>query len=277
MSERLISPRQRNVTLPALVAMAAGFSLGLIARETQAPLLLHLINLANPVGAVWMSALRMVVLPLMVSYIVLAINSVPHARTAGKLGGLAMISYLSMLAAAALFTLTIGPELVAILPIDDGARAAFRALAGSGEIPVITPSASAPGISGWLTTMVPSNPFRAAVEDNFIGVVISTVLFALAILRITPERRRALVGFFEAAAEASGVLIGWIIYLLPVAAFALSYVIATETGLSIAGSVAYYVAALSALLLAVTLLLFPVTSVLGKVGIGPFFSAAAPA
>src|SRR5688500_1801281 len=256
--------------------MAAGFSIGLIAKETQSTMLLSLVDVANPIGTIWTNALRMIVLPLMVSYIVLAINSVPQARTAGKLGGLAMIAFVSMLGAAALFTLTVCAEIIRVLPIDDGARAAFKALGGA-EVPVVPPASSAPSVSEWVSQMVPSNPFRAAVDDNFIGVVISTVLFALAIMHITPERRSVLLGVIEAVAEASGVFVRWIIYVLPVAAFALSFVIAVETGLSIAGSLAYYVFALSALLFAVTLLLFPVTAILGKIELRRFVAAVAPA
>jgi Na+/H+-dicarboxylate symporter len=86
-----------------------------------------------------------------------------------------------------------------------------------------------------------------------------------------------LLGFIEAVAEAVGVFVRWVIYLLPVAAFALSFVIATETGLSIAGSLVYFVVALSAMLLVFTLLLYPVTAVFGKVGPGRFVSSTAPA
>lgn len=277
MSEQPVAERQRNVTLPALAAMAAGFSLGLIAKETQSTVLLNLADVMNPIGGVWTNALRMIVLPLMVSYIILAINSVPQARTAGKLGGLAMITFVSMLGGAALFTLTVGAQVINVLPIDESARAAFKALGQTGETPALAASSSESGISGWLNTLVPTNPIRAAVEDNFIGVVISTVLFALAIMQIRPELRSGLLRGIEAVAEASSVLVRWIIYLLPVAAFALSFVIATETGLSIAGSLAYYVAALSAMILAVTLLLYPVTALIGRVELRRFVAAIAPA
>ena len=277
MSEALAYKAQRNVTLPAIGAMAAGFALGLIAKETQSTMLLSLVDVANPIGTIWTNALRMIVLPLMVSYIILAINSVPQARTAGKLGGLAMIAFVSLLGAAALFTLTVGAEIIRVLPIDESARAAFKALSGTVEVAEVPPSSSGPSVSEWVSQMVPSNPFRAAVDDNFIGVVISTVLFALAIMQISPERRGALLGVIEAVAEASGVFVRWMIYLLPIAAFALSFVIATETGLSLAGSLAYYVFALSALLFAVTLLLYPVTAFLGKVELRRFVAAVAPA
>jgi Na+/H+-dicarboxylate symporter len=164
-----------------------------------------------------------------------------------------------------------------MIPVDESARAAFRSMAGTADMPVVTPSTSAPGIGGWLTGMVPTNPFRAAVDDNFIAVVVSTVIFALAMLRIDPERRSTLVRFFEAAADTTGVVIRWLIYLLPIAAFTLSFVIAAETGLSVATSVAYYIAALSALLLVMTVLLYPATAIIGRVSLRRFFTAALPA
>lgn len=277
MSEIKSVPPKRNVTVLALLGMLGGFAIGLLARESGSTLLLQVKEVAEPVGTVWTNALRMIVIPLMVSYIVLAINSATTARTAGKLGGLAMISYLTMLAAAAVFSLTVGAELISLIPVDDASRSAFRTLGGRADIPVVSPSTAPPSVAGWLTAMVPSNPFRAAVDDNFIGVVVSTVVFALAILKISAEKRRTLIGFFEAAAETSSVVIGWIIYFLPVAAFALSYVIAMETGLSVATSIGYYVAVLSALLFAMMLLLYPATAIIAKVSIRRFFAAAAPA
>ena len=275
MSERLVYQRQPNVTVPALGAMA-GFCLGLIAKEMEWAVLLSFADVAKPIGAVWTNALRMIVLPLMVSYMILAINSVPQARTAGKLGGLAMIAFLDAWRSGGLH----GRRQHGAHPhlsIDVNARAAFKALGGTGDIPVVSTSSSGPSLTGWLTTIVPSNPFRAAVEDNFIGVVICTVFFALAIMQIRPERRSVLLSVIEAIAEASGVFVRWIIYLLPVAVFALSFVIAVETGLSIAGSLAYFVVVLSGMLLVFTLLLYPVASVLGKVDLRRFVTATAPA
>ena len=55
---------------------------GLLALNTQAAFLLEAAGVAATVGAVWTNALRMVVLPLMVAYIVIAINSAPHPRAA---------------------------------------------------------------------------------------------------------------------------------------------------------------------------------------------------
>src|SRR5678815_3934924 len=81
----------------AIVALALGLVLGVLAKNTQSALLLDLAAVAKPVGLLWTNALRMVVVPLMISYLILAINSVPTMRTAGKLGGLTFVCMLVLL------------------------------------------------------------------------------------------------------------------------------------------------------------------------------------
>src|SRR5512141_1460933 len=130
MSERTRFISARRITVPSLVALAAGFLVGMLALNTQAPFLLEAAGVAATVGAVWTNALRMVVLPLMVSYIVIAINSAPHPRAAGRLGGMALVSYLAMLVTVAIFTFAFGSQLLSMMPIDDAARAAFRVMPG---------------------------------------------------------------------------------------------------------------------------------------------------
>ena len=76
-----------KLAVAAIFALALGLLLGVFARNTHSPALLGFALVAKPFGLLWTNALRMVVLPLMISYLVLAINAVPTARTAGKLGG----------------------------------------------------------------------------------------------------------------------------------------------------------------------------------------------
>ena len=53
--------------------------------------------------------------------------------------------------------------------------------------------------------------------------------------------------------------------------------IAADTGLSVAASLGYYVAALSALLLTMTILLYPATAIIARVSLRQFFAAVLPA
>lgn len=265
-----------RIAIAAIIALALGLVLGVVARETQAPWLPGLSSVAKSVGMLWTNALRMVVLPLMISYLVLAINSVPRARTAGTLGGVSLICMLVMLGTAAVVGVVVSSSVISLLPIGDETRAAFRALSSVAADTVSRADTHA-SAGDMISTLIPANPLRAVVEENHVGVLICTAMFAFAMTQIIPERRALLVRVFAAIADTARTLVGWIILVLPVAAFALAFNIGAETGFSIAAGLGYEVAALSIILIVMTLLLYPLSAIVGRVGMRRFAAAVAPA
>jgi proton glutamate symport protein len=265
-----------RLAVAALIALALGLVLGVVARETQTAWLLGLASVAKSAGLLWTNALRMIVLPLMISYLVLAINSVPRARIAGRLGGLTLLSMLVLLGVAAIVGVMVSSTVISLLPIGDDTRAAFRALSSVAADTVSRADTHA-SAGEMISTLIPSNPFRAVVEDNNVGVLICTALFAFAMLQIAPERRVTLVRVFEAVADTARTLVGWIILVLPIAAFALAFNIGAETGFSIASGLGYAVVALSTIMIVLTLLMYPLSAIVGRVGFRRFASAVAPA
>ena len=260
----------------AIIALALGLILGVVARNSQSPALLALASVAKPLGLLWTNALRMVVLPLMISYLVLAINSVPNARTAGKLGGLTLVCMLVLLGVTAIVGVFVSSSVISLLPIGDETRAAFRALSAVAADTVSRADTHA-SATDMISTLIPSNAFRAVVEENQVGVLLCTALFAFAMMQIAPERRALLIRLFTAIADAARVLVRWIMLVLPVAAFALAFSIGAETGFSIATGLGYAVLALSAILIVLTILFYPFTALLGRVGLRRFAAAVAPA
>jgi Na+/H+-dicarboxylate symporter len=268
--------RPKQVTLPALIALVAGFALGAVARETNVPWLLAISSVAKPVGMLWTNALRMIVLPMMIAYLVLAINSVPRGKTAGKLGGTTLLFFIILLGFAGVVAVTLTPLLITILPVGHAELSSFAANASS-TAEAVKQGGSAPSFAEWVTTLIPTNTLRAVVEENYLAVVISAVLFAAAMTQITTERRALLVGFFHAVADTAGILVGWLVSVLPVAAFALAFSSGAERGLTLAGSVGVVIAALSVLLVALTLLMYPLAVIVGRVSLRRFAAAVAPA
>src|SRR6266550_6149258 len=153
--------RKRNflagrLAAAAIIALALGLVLGVLARETQSPFLMGLASVAKPLGVLWTNALRMVVLPLMISYLVLAINSVPTARTAGKLGGLTLVCMLLLLGVAAIVGVFVSSSVISLLPIGDETRAAFRALSAVAADTVSRADTHA-SATDMISTLIPSN------------------------------------------------------------------------------------------------------------------------
>lgn len=275
MADRSPVTRSKSVTVLALIALIAGFGLGAIARETGMPWLLALNVVAKPAGTLWTNTLRMIVLPMMIAYLLLAISSLPKGRTAGVLGVTALVSFVTMLGLTGLLSALGTPSLLAMLPIAQTDVATFTSSVGSvakSAAPVAVPT-----IGQWIGSLVPTNLVKAATEENYLGIVIAAVLFAAAMTRINPERKALLISFFQAIADTAGVLVGWLISLLPIAAFCLSFSSGAERGLTVAGNVGLFIGVSCAILIAMTLLMYPIAVLVGRVSLGAFASAAAPA
>jgi proton glutamate symport protein len=267
--------RPKRVTVLALVGLIAGFTLGAIARETGAPWLLALSVVAKPAGTLWTNTLRMIVLPMMISYLLLAISSLPKGRTAGILGATALVSFVTMLGLTGLLSALGTPSLLAILPIAHTDVATFTsavAPAARALTPVVVPT-----VGQWISTLVPTNLVKAAVEENYLAIVIAAVLFAAAMTRVRPDRKALLISFFQAIADTAGVLVAWLISLLPLAAFCLAFVSGADKGLTVAGNVGLFIVVSCAILIALTLVMYPLAVLVGRVSLRAFASAVAPA
>jgi Na+/H+-dicarboxylate symporter len=109
-------------------------------------------------------------------------------------------------------------------------------------------------------------------------LIVFTLAFGLAASRLAAERREPLVAVFRATAEASLILVRWILALAPVGVFALALPLATRLGAAAAGAVASYVVVTAVATTAFTVLvLYPAAIVLGRTRPAAFARAALPA
>jgi Na+/H+-dicarboxylate symporter len=265
----------KRVTVLALIALAAGFTLGVIARETGMPWLLSVSVVAKPLGTLWTNTLRMIVLPMMISYLMIAISSLPKGRTAGILGATALVSFVTMLGLTGLLSALGTPSLLAMLPIAHTDAATF--VTGAAPAAKAATQVAVPTVGQWVTSLVPTNIVKAAVDENYLAIVIAAVLFAAAMTQVKPDRKAMLISLFQAVADTAGVLVGWLIALLPLAAFALAFVSGADKGLTVAGNVGLFIVVSCAFLFALTLLMYPIAVIVGRVPLRAFAAAAAPA
>ncbi len=269
---------RKSITVLAVVALFAGFALGAIARDMDISWLLSFGAVAKPAGTLWTNTLRMVVLPLMISYLVLAISNLPRGRTAGILGATTLVSFVTMLGLAGLFSVFVTPSLLAMLPITHSDMASFATLGASDSVAAASTAApSVPTLGQWVSSLVPTNVVRAVADDNYLAVLVAAVLFSVAMTRIPADRKAPLIAVFQAVADTAGVLVGWLIRLLPIAAFALAFVSGMTKGLTVAGNVGVFILVSCAILIVTTLLMYPIAVIVGRVSLRSFAAAAAPA
>lgn len=224
----------------------------------------------EPLGTMWVNAIRMTVIPLIVSSLIVAVSST-EPGTVGRLGTRAFVIFVVMLSVLAAITAVVAPPIFARLVIDPAAAQAIRSGVGAAQRPEM------PGFTSWLLSLVPTNPIKAAADGAMLPLVVFALAFGLALGRLALETRVAVVDFFRGVAEAMTLLVRWVLVLAPLGVFFLALSLATKLGSSVVGAVGFYVVVHSALQLMAVVLLYLVVVFIARVPLATFARAALPA
>ena len=258
-----------------LIALGAAVAGGFAISASANPSLLRVTDWIAPIGIIWVNAIRMTVIPLVVSLIVTGVASTSNLASIGRMGGRTLMVFGLLLVGVALVIIPIAASVFALLPhatsspvLPMGAAEAAGQIAANGQ---------GASFGEWLQTLIPSNPVAAAANGALVPLIVFTLLFALAVAQ-SPERGRdTLVGFFRALGDAMFVLVRWIIAIAPLGIFALVLPLAAHAGPSLVGAMGFYIVAYAGASVGMTLLLYPVVAFTGGIPIRRFARAALPA
>lgn len=264
----------RSPAIAGLAALILGIAAGMAVAATRWAALDTVAAAIEPIGALWVNAIRMVLVPLVVSLLVTSVASFSDARSLGRLGARTVTVFLILLAGAAIFAALAGPPLFRHMAVGPEASAALRA-----QMHAATPGAAPelPTLRGFLVGLVPINPIRAAADGAMLPLIVFTLLFALATTRLAPDARALVTGFFRAIGQAMLVVVEWILRLTPIGVFALALGMGRDLGLATASAVGYYLVVLCGMLLALMVGVYPIVGLFGRVPLRVFARACAPA
>jgi Na+/H+-dicarboxylate symporter len=254
-----------------LLALVLGLVGGTLAAKAGDGLREPMIQVASIVGALWLNALKMTVIPLIVALLVSGIARTAEAARGGRIAAISVAFFLGIFLCSALLGAFFTPVLTGIFPLPPSAAEAMQAGVAS-----IDPTASAgvvPKAQDFVRNIVPSNVIAAASNGEVLPLVMFTLLFALAISQIGEQRRRALVGLFEAVADALLVVIGWVLAIAPIGVLALAFGLGASAGGGAFAALAYYIVLVASIGLIVTLAAYPVAVLLGGQKLGDFARA----
>lgn len=267
----------RRITWYALLALILGLLAGAALASTGTPGLERILSILEPIGTLWVNAVRMTIMPLVVSMLIAAIASAESLRSMGRLGGTALLFFLVTLSLTAVYAALLAPPLLSGLTIDPQAAASLRATATSSSQQVAATVRGMGGVAQRLTELVPSNPFRAAADGAFLPLIVFTVVFAAALSRIPVDLRDTAVRFFRATSEAMLVVVRWVFVAAPIGVLALSVVVGARLGYGAVAAVGYYVGVFALLLVGVAVMIYFAAVVIGRVPLRLFATAVAPA
>ena len=255
-----------------LTGLVAGLALGVLLAAQAPQTAIAGIAWAEPVGTAWLNALRMTIVPLVVALLVTGVAQTAEAARAGRVATRSILLFVVILWLSSAIGAAVTLGLLDWFPLPDTAAAALRATFGQAG-----PTAEVPPFTEFLVAIVPTNPVAAAANDQFLPLILFTLVFAFALTRLSGEPRHLMVRLFQGLADTMLIVIRWVLWLGPLGVFALGYVVGARAGTAAFGALVHYVLIVMAVGMVVWVFAYPLAMAGGRVPLGRFLRATAPA
>ena len=262
-----------NLTWRMLAALVVGLIIGVGASAWAPDAAQGMLPFTDPVGTLWLNALRMTLIPLVVALIIGGIANVSDTGATGRLGLRTVVVFFVLLGLVAVMSALLAPPLLALLPFDPATTATLRETTGG-----ITQAATRmPTFAQMITDIVPTNPIRAAADGAMLPLVTFAVALGFAAGRLPADQRQTFVGFFRALGDAMLVIVAFVIRLAPIGVLALAIGLGVRVGVNAPRLIGSYIALLTGLVILATILMYPVAVLWGGVSLERFARAVLPA
>jgi len=221
------------------------------------------------IGSLWLRALQMTIIPLVAALLMLGLSQMVRAASAGKAARLFLTLVVGVAVAGGLFTATVLPWVLDVLPIPkDAAFFIMDGAEGGQEVP--DPLA-------FLQSLIAPNIISAAAETAMLPLTVFFALFAIAITRLPEAQGATLLGFFHALANAMLLIIGWVLWIAPLGVAALAFGVGMRSGGGAFAVLGHYILVVSAMGGFIFLLAYVLAVLLGRVNLLAFAKAVLPA
>lgn len=230
------------------------------------------------IGSLFLNALKMLIVPLIVSSIVVGIAGIGSGNALGRLGGKTLLYYM----ATSLMAILIGLVLVNMVSpgIIDGQPA--KDLIGlGGDVEVIQGKVAGKGAGDVVDVflrMVPTNIVSAAANGQMLGLIFFSLLFGYFLTKVQEAYAESLFNFWQGVYEVMMLITDWVMKFAPIGVFALVAKVVASTGFGAFKPLAlFFVTVLAALAVHFFVVMPLLLRVLGRVNPLRHYRAMAPA
>lgn len=232
-------------------------------------------------GTLFLNALKMIIVPLIVSSIICSVSGLGEGDHLGRLGGKTLIYY----ATSSLLAILVGLAVVNITTpgISDGKPAGAQLNLGTDKAALQKALSRIEGrgsgdIVDIFLRMVPKNIFAAAHETQMLGLIFFSILFGVFMTRISNQYQPTLQQFWHGVADTMVAITMFIMRFAPVGVFGLIAETVSATGFGAFKPVLGFFLTVVVSLALHTFVILPLAlSALGRVKPVRHFQAMAPA
>lgn len=198
------------------------------------------ISIFKYIGTIFLNALRMIIVPLIMSSIIVGVAGIGSGGNLGALGGKTLLFYAATTLAAILVGLIvinlIGPGYVNGEP----ARDLLALEANTAALQTAVADKGLSDVAEIFLRMVPPNIVAAAVEGQMLGIIFFAILFGYFMTHLGHEYAEPLFKFWDGVFHVMMRMTEWIMKFAPIGVFGLVAVVIAEAGLRATGPLAVF-------------------------------------
>ena len=153
-----------SLVLRVLIGLIAGLLLGVGIASSHSTWLARIPGWLDPVGTIFVNAIRLAVIPIVVSRLIAGTASTASPATMGKLGRRSLALILAVLLVSGLFGLAVGLPLFSFLHTDKNVVASLTQSAAAAR----AAPAPYPSVGQWFVDLVLPNVFKAAADGALV-------------------------------------------------------------------------------------------------------------
>lgn len=194
----------------ALVAMVIGAIIGIYYKELS--------QLIAPFGELYLSFLKMLVIPIMVTAVITSMGKLLASREAAHYLKRMLVTFLMFFLLASILGIGIGFIGKPGSDLSQNAREVLGSTMMSGEESISKQNVAEEDFSAmdFLKMLIPKNLFQSLVGEQNLQVLFVAILFGVAIGTIREEKRDDVLSFFEITYKSFEKMISWTMYALPI-------------------------------------------------------------
>lgn len=246
--ENLMNPFKYKLHWQILLALLCAIGFGLLINTTLAGVAdddrpawtVIILEICRFLGTLFLRALKMIVIPLIMSSIILAVMNIGRDKSFRRLGLKTLVFYFG----TGLSAVIIGLVVVNVLQPGDVAQATREAMV-AGAQDSASFMAKADGRSGKdmveiFIRMVPPNIFKAAVEGQFLALIFFSILFGYFTSKLPDDLLASQQTFWEGLNGIITAMTDFIILFAPIGVFGLVLPTVATTGAELFGTMGYF-------------------------------------
>ncbi|HKE44067.1 MAG TPA: dicarboxylate/amino acid:cation symporter [Steroidobacteraceae bacterium] len=260
-----------------LIAIAVGALVGYLVGPDAAIFSVPVVSVFDFLGTLFVNALKMLVVPLIVSSVISGVAGIGSARDLGRLGGKTLLFYIVTTLIAVLVALTVlnivRPGIINGMP----ARELLALETSANQVAGAVEHGGGKLVDTFLG-IVPPNVIEAAIGNKLLGLVFFSILFGFFLTRIPAEQAKPVRGFWDGMFQVMMRMTEFVMRFAPLGVFGLAARTVAKTGFGAAGPLLLFSATVLAGLLIYFVALLPLlVRLTGRTNPWPMFPAMAPA